>query len=296
MCVRIWGRGISKGESGIRSSALTKLLSQLRCRRGDTIFGVAIAACVAVWFYSFPLVESFDWLGITFDSIVLATAGIALVYVRAFRYPTLELAWKLLIFSHLVCLLDCFTAESRAASTAISVATYVSETVTILAILWGFHAYHVRRQKQSHKLRRLKLKRTQSERRYSELVNSVGGIVWEAEPETWQFLFVSKQAERLLGYPVSQWYNEPGFWASHIHPEDKERAVKFCQGETKLRRAHQFEYRMIAADGSAVWLRDLVTSVQNPNGSWRLCGVMFVITETKESSKSVSATARLTTR
>jgi diguanylate cyclase (GGDEF)-like protein len=39
---------------------------------------------------------------------------------------------------------------------------------------------------------------------------------------------------------------------------------------------------MVAADGRIVWLRDLVNSVQGPDGVWRLRGVMFVITETKE--------------
>src|SRR5262249_10555859 len=34
--------------------------------------------------------------------------------------------------------------------------------------------------------------------RFADLVNSVEGIVWEADPATFQFSFVSKQAERVL--------------------------------------------------------------------------------------------------
>src|ERR1700750_555309 len=55
----------------------------------------------------------------------------------------------------------------------------------------------------------------QSERLYSTLVNSLGGIVWEADGETFQFTFVSEQAEQILGYPVEQWLTEPDFWRNH---------------------------------------------------------------------------------
>jgi hypothetical protein len=65
------------------------VFARLRCKRGDILFPVAISACILAWFQSFPLVPRFNWLDIAFDSIVLATSGIALIYVRAFRYPTL---------------------------------------------------------------------------------------------------------------------------------------------------------------------------------------------------------------
>src|ERR1700694_1839596 len=44
-----------------------------------------------------------------------------------------------------------------------------------------------------------------AQQRFRDLVNSVEGIVWEADGPTLQFSFVSKQAERILGYPVERW-------------------------------------------------------------------------------------------
>src|SRR5207245_7618785 len=38
-----------------------------------------------------------------------------------------------------------------------------------------------------------------AQQRFRDLVNSVEGIVWEADATTFQFLFVSNQAERILG-------------------------------------------------------------------------------------------------
>ena len=67
-----------------------------------------------------------------------------------------------------------------------------------------------------------------AQQRFQDLVNSVEGIVWEADATTFQFLFVSDQAERILGYPVERWLSEPTFWKDHLHPDDREWAAAFC--------------------------------------------------------------------
>ena len=68
-------------------------------------------------------------------------------------------------------------------------------------------------------------------------------------------------AVAILGYPVRQWIDEPDFWRSHTHPGDVQWCTEFCQDSVRSGRDHQFEYRMIAADGRSVWLRDIVTVV-----------------------------------
>jgi two-component system, cell cycle sensor histidine kinase and response regulator CckA len=94
---------------------------------------------------------------------------------------------------------------------------------------------------------------------YETLVNSINGIVWEADARTWCFTLVSHQAEAMLGYPVQQWLNDPAFWVDHIHPQDRIWAPAYCLLQTSRKGSHQFEYRMIAADGRTVWLQDVVS-------------------------------------
>jgi len=72
--------------------------------------------------------------------------------------------------------------------------------------------------------------------------------VWEADARSFQFTFVSPQAERLFGYPCEQWL-EPDFWVEHLHPDDRAAAVELCVEATRARRNHTFEYRMLTADG-----------------------------------------------
>ena len=130
-----------------------------------------------------------------------------------------------------------------------------------------------------------------AQQRFRDLVNSVEGIVWEADARTFQFTFVSNQAERVFGYPVEHWLQEPTFWRDHIHPEDREWAVNCWVSATEGKRDHDFEYRMIAADGRAVWLRDLVSVVIEGNHAVKLRGVMVDITDRKRAEQELEELA-----
>jgi len=123
--------------------------------------------------------------------------------------------------------------------------------------------------------------------RYQQLVVSIDGIVWEADARTFQFTFVSQQAERLLGYPLEHWLR-PGFWVEHLHPEDRVRAVEFCRRATAEKRNHTLEYRMIAADGRIVWLRDIVTVIIEGGESRTICGIMVDVTERVRTENALS--------
>lgn len=116
---------------------------------------------------------------------------------------------------------------------------------------------------------------------YGKLINSLDGIVWKADAETFQFTFVSPQAERILGYPISSWL-EPDFWRAHTHPDDTDWCSEFCLDATRRGEDHEFEYRMIAADGHVVWLHDIVSVQTEPDGARYLSGLMLDITRRKQ--------------
>ncbi len=103
--------------------------------------------------------------------------------------------------------------------------------------------------------------RRKAEDRLGHIIDSVEGIVWEADASRRQFTFVSQEAERMLGYPVQQWLSEPDFWKNHLHPEDRCWTSEFAQEQTEERQNFVFEYRMVAADGRIVWLKDLVSAL-----------------------------------
>ena len=128
----------------------------------------------------------------------------------------------------------------------------------------------------------------QSRRSYEALVNSIDGIVWEADSRNLRFAFVSKQAERLLGYPVERWLNEPTFWSDHLHPDDREWAVMALAAAVIENQSKDLVYRMIAADGRTIWLRDIVTVADEGEGM-KLRGVMVDVTRHKEADHALLA-------
>lgn len=129
--------------------------------------------------------------------------------------------------------------------------------------------------------------RHRSEEQLRELVDSVDGVVWEADAESFAFVFVSSQAEDLLGYPPQRWISEPNFWVEHVHPDDRDRIVALCQSATKALQNHTFECRMCAADGRIVWVRDIVTVIAEAGRPVRLRGIMLDVTAQREAAAAL---------
>jgi two-component system, cell cycle sensor histidine kinase and response regulator CckA len=141
--------------------------------------------------------------------------------------------------------------------------------------------------RQSEETKRAERELREAGQRQSDILDSVGAILWRADAATFRFLYVSEEAERLLGYPCSRWLEEPEFWKEHIHPEDREATVAFGMDQTARLTPHVFEYRMRAADGHTVWLKDLVRVIAEAGRPRELVGVMVDITAKKEAERAL---------
>ncbi len=133
-----------------------------------------------------------------------------------------------------------------------------------------------------HKLAEAALK--QSEKRLKTLTEKVRVIPWELNATTGNFTYVGPQTVDILGYPLSDWYTD-NFWAKHMHPEDQEWAIQYCQESSLSLDNYEFEYRMLAADGKVVWLYDIVNVVRDENGPQLLHGFMIDITARKQAEQ-----------
>jgi PAS domain S-box-containing protein len=127
----------------------------------------------------------------------------------------------------------------------------------------------------------------QSQRRYEALLHSIDGIVWEADPKAFRFFFVSRQAERILGYAVERWVSQPRFWRNHIHPADLERVIPALDQAVSAKHGLELEYRMVSADGRPIWLRDTVAVVIENGEVTKLRGLMVDVTQRKEAEEAL---------
>ncbi|WP_414589011.1 PAS domain S-box protein [Scytonema sp. PCC 10023] len=123
-----------------------------------------------------------------------------------------------------------------------------------------------------------------SEERFRKLAEKVRVIPWEADATTGNFTYVGPQTVEILGYPLSDWYTD-NFWADHIHPEDREWAIKHCIECSLSLENYEFEYRMLAADGRVVWLYDIVNVVRGEDGPQILRGFMIDISDRKQAEQ-----------
>lgn len=140
-------------------------------------------------------------------------------------------------------------------------------------------------------LRKSNKQLAESEQQFKKLVQTQSAIVWRADPVSCRFLFVSDEAESILGYPVDSWVNDPDFWVRHLHEDDRDTVPAFCAEETREHRNHEIEYRMIAADGRCVWLRDIVNLTIENNEVTDLFGFMIDITKQKQAEEQLRLAA-----
>jgi PAS domain S-box-containing protein len=144
-------------------------------------------------------------------------------------------------------------------------------------------ALGIERRRAEEERERLLRESHEASRRYRELVEGVDAIVWEADPESLRFRFVSRRAEVILGHPAADWLDEPDFWAGLIHPEDRERVLAERRAAGEAGRDHELDYRVIARDGRQVWVRDRASVALDGSGSpWQWRGLMVDITEAKQ--------------
>lgn len=130
----------------------------------------------------------------------------------------------------------------------------------------------------------------ESQTRFTNLVDTVDGIVWEFDLEANRFTYVSKKAERLLGYACDEWLNMD-FCNKHMHEDDKTWVPELIQEKAREKKNHQFNLRMYSKDDKIVWLRNYVSAVAiNHNGTLR--GIMIDITEKVQTDELLKASEK----
>ena len=68
--------------------------------------------------------------------------------------------------------------------------------------------------------------------------------------------YISPQIERLTGYTADEWTGDSGFFATALHPDDRDAVLAtFAQAHDALESVN-CEYRIVRKDGRTVWISD----------------------------------------
>jgi PAS domain S-box-containing protein len=120
-----------------------------------------------------------------------------------------------------------------------------------------------------------------SQRKMEALIHSIDGIVWERTPETFRFTFISRQSETILGYAPEAWLAQPNLWEEKLLPQDAAKAIQTGHEMAAQGQPYSFEYRMRAADGRTVWIRESGTVLVEKGQPVTLRGIFQDITQAK---------------
>ena len=126
---------------------------------------------------------------------------------------------------------------------------------------------------------------------YRSLVERVPAIVYvdPAGPEPTSPTYVSPFIEQLLGYSPEVATGDPQWWAKTLHPDDRERVLAEWMKSDETGEPYTGEYRLIAADGRSVWIRDEAVLLRDDEGKpvhWQ--GVMMDITAPKQANDDLA--------
>ncbi len=105
-----------------------------------------------------------------------------------------------------------------------------------------------------------------SEARFRHLLAHTPTVLYTCEANgDFRATYVSDNVHTLCGHPPEHFLASTAFWASHIHPDDRQSTLGqlqqlFDHGQLTL------EYRFQCGDGNYLWLRDALVLVRDANG------------------------------
>lgn len=112
-----------------------------------------------------------------------------------------------------------------------------------------------------------------SEAKFRNLAENLVELVFQADPVTTRATYVNNAVEKVYGYSVDEWLNDPSLWVNSIFPEDKERVLnQYAIAQNKFDDL-VLSYRIIRKDKAirhvearTSWLKDEHGNVISING------------------------------
>ncbi len=115
------------------------------------------------------------------------------------------------------------------------------------------------------------------------LVSESSAVTYSCNAEPpFDATYTSPNVKRLYGYEPEECAQNPGFWASMIHPDDSERVFRELQELFEIG-YHIHEYRWKRKDGTYAWIHDEVRLIRDEAGvPTQMVGLWLDITERKK--------------
>lgn len=135
-----------------------------------------------------------------------------------------------------------------------------------------------------------------SEERYRSITENINESFWTAERINGKLkeVFYTDAIKKITGYPPESFLNDSQLWRKIIHPDDVEQVVDKIHKlyNDSARTFEAFEYRIIDALGSSIWIENKITVNRNSNGAiHKIFGIVNDISISKRAEEELKKSA-----
>ncbi len=129
----------------------------------------------------------------------------------------------------------------------------------------------------------------EAEERYRALVEQLPLAIYiDRLDEVSSNLYTSPHIEEMTGYTAEQWTTERDLFVRLLHPDDRDRVLAEHEHIRATGESLRTEYRLRAADGGLVWIRDEAVIVCDREGNPSLLqGFLVDVTERKMAEQAL---------
>ena len=135
----------------------------------------------------------------------------------------------------------------------------------------------------------------ETQERHRSLVEHIPAITYVYEMTNEEnTVFMSPQVEGLLGYTPAEMIDQSELWWNRIHIEDRQRIIDETDEFNKNGDFYRGEYRMIARDGTVVWVQDEARLLRDDQGRPKMAqGFLIDISERKHLEEQLRQSQRM---
>lgn len=121
---------------------------------------------------------------------------------------------------------------------------------------------------------------------YRNLIETTAAVAWELDLKTRKFTYIGPQITAMTGFAPEHWPDYDS-WASSIHKDDRAAVVAHCNAHTARGEDYLGEYRLLSAHRGFIWLRAVVSVIQDREEPVALRGYFLDITDLKRAEEDL---------
>jgi PAS domain S-box-containing protein len=121
----------------------------------------------------------------------------------------------------------------------------------------------------------------QSEKRLTDILDSLDSVVWSMTPKTLEMLYLNRAAAEVFDRPVENFFHDAHLWFDIIYPQDR-KWMENCLDKLIITGVQKITYRILRPDGELRWLFHHMRIVNDDAGvASRIDGITVDITQNK---------------